>query len=101
MNDTFAQSGIHEKLVAGLGKMGITLPTRIQAEMIPPVLAGKDVIGQSETGTGKTHLAQAFGRACCEHGLKAYFIKMTELRDRMTDARRAGSPAARGRRRSG
>ena len=54
MNDTFAQSGIHEKLVAGLGKMGITLPTRIQAEMIPPVLAGKDVIGQSETGTGKT-----------------------------------------------
>ncbi len=54
MNDTFAQSGIHEKLVAGLGKMGITLPTRIQVEMIPPVLAGKDVIGQSETGTGKT-----------------------------------------------
>lgn len=41
-------------------------------------------------GTGKTHLAQAFGRTCCEHGLKTYFIKMTELRDRMTDARRAG-----------
>ena len=45
-------------------------------------------IGKPETG--KTHLAQAFGRACCEHGTKAYFIKMTELRDRMTDARRAG-----------
>ena len=43
-----------------------------------------------KTGTGKTHLAQAFGRACCEQGLKAYFIKMSELRDRMTDARRAG-----------
>lgn len=41
-------------------------------------------------GTGKTHLAQAFGRACCEHGFKTYFIKMTELRDRMTTARRAG-----------
>ncbi|MCC8045416.1 MAG: ATP-binding protein [Clostridiales bacterium] len=41
-------------------------------------------------GTGKTHLAQAFGRACCEHGFKTYFIKMTELRDRMTDARRSG-----------
>ena len=40
--------------------------------------------------TGKTHLAQAFGRACCEHGMKAYFIKMSELRDRMADARRAG-----------
>lgn len=44
-------------------------------------------------GTGKTHLAQAFGRACCENGLKTYFIKMTELRDRMTNARRAGREA--------
>lgn len=41
-------------------------------------------------GTGKTHLAQAFGRACCEHGFRTYFIKMTELRERMTDARRVG-----------
>lgn len=41
-------------------------------------------------GTGKTHLAQAFGRTCCEHGFKTYFIKMTELRDRMTSARRTG-----------
>lgn len=45
-------------------------------------------IGRS--GTGKTHLAQAFGRTCCEHGFKTYFIKMTELRDRMTVARRTG-----------
>ncbi len=35
-------------------------------------------------------MAQAFGRSCYEHGLKAYFIKMIELRDRMTDARRTG-----------
>ena len=41
-------------------------------------------------GTGKTRLAQAFGRACCEHGFRTYFIKMTELRDRMTAARRTG-----------
>lgn len=54
MNESFAKSGLQEKLVTGLGKMGITLPTRIQTEMIPPVLEGKDVIGQSETGTGKT-----------------------------------------------
>ena len=33
-------------------------------------------------GTGKTHLAQAFGYACCQQGLKIYFIKATELRDR-------------------
>ena len=49
--------------------------------------AHKNLAFIGKPGTGKTHLAQAFGRACCEQGLKAYFIKMTELRDRMTDAR--------------
>jgi DNA replication protein DnaC len=39
-------------------------------------------------GTGKTHLAQAFGYECCQHGLKTYFIKMSELRDRFISARR-------------
>lgn len=41
-------------------------------------------------GTGKTHLAQAFGYACCLHGIKTYFIKATELRDKFTTARRTG-----------
>lgn len=44
-------------------------------------------------GTGKTHLAQAFGYACCQHGLKTYFIKASELRDRFTAARRSGKTA--------
>lgn len=39
-------------------------------------------------GTGKTHLAQAFGYECCQQGLKTYFIKMSELRDRFTNARK-------------
>lgn len=30
-------------------------------------------------GTGKTHLAQAFGYSCCQHGMKTYFIKTSEL----------------------
>ena len=41
-------------------------------------------------GTGKTHLAQAFGYACCQHGMKTYFIKATELRDRFAAAKRSG-----------
>lgn len=45
-------------------------------------------------GTGKTHLAQAFGYECCKHGMKTYFIKMSELRDRFTAARRAGKEAS-------
>ena len=46
------------------------------------------------TGTGKTHLAQAFGYECCQRGIKTYFIKMTELRDKFTAARRAGKEAS-------
>ncbi|MBO4415070.1 MAG: ATP-binding protein [Lachnospiraceae bacterium] len=45
-------------------------------------------------GTGKTHLAQAFGYECCKKGLKTYFIKMSELRDKFMLARRAGKEAS-------
>lgn len=41
-------------------------------------------------GVGKTHLAMAYGRKCCQNGLKAYFLKATELNQRLTDARRYG-----------
>jgi len=41
-------------------------------------------------GVGKTHLAMAFGRACCEKGLKTYFIKASELNDKLTLARSVG-----------
>jgi ATP-dependent RNA helicase DeaD len=54
MNASFSQIGITESLVTGLGKAGITIPTGIQAEVIPLALLGRDVIGQAPTGTGKT-----------------------------------------------
>jgi ATP-dependent RNA helicase DeaD len=41
-----------------LGEMGFVNPTEIQERVIPPLLDGKDVIGQAQTGTGKT---AAFG----------------------------------------
>ena len=41
-------------------------------------------------GVGKTHLAMAYGRLCCEKGLKAYFLKATELNQRLSDARKYG-----------
>ena len=37
-------------------------------------------------GIGKTHLAQAYARQCCLKGLKAYYIKATELRNRLLRA---------------
>ncbi len=41
-------------------------------------------------GVGKTHLAMAFGRECCMNGYKTYFLKATELNQRLTDARKYG-----------
>lgn len=42
-------------------------------------------------GIGKTHLAMAFGRACCEQGNKAYFLKATELNQRLIQSRKNGT----------
>lgn len=42
-------------------------------------------------GIGKTHLSMAFGRACCELGNKVYFLKATELNQRLTQARKNDS----------
>jgi ATP-dependent RNA helicase DeaD len=54
MTDSFATLGINESLAAGLKKAGINAPTGIQAAVIPPALFGRDIVGQSPTGTGKT-----------------------------------------------
>ena len=45
-------------------------------------------------GVGKTHLAMAYGRACCERGLKCYFLKATELSQRLVEARKYGREAS-------
>lgn len=41
-------------------------------------------------GIGKTHLAQAYGRQCCLNGFKTYYIKATELRDKLKKAVASG-----------
>ena len=41
-------------------------------------------------GVGKTHLAQAFARECCERGLQSYYIKARELRDKLMSAIKMG-----------
>ena len=49
--------------------------------------AHKNIIFIGPAGTGKTHLAQALGYECCRHKLKAYFFKMSELKDKFNRAR--------------
>jgi ATP-dependent RNA helicase DeaD len=55
---TFSSLGISEPILKALDKMGFEEATPIQAETIPSALEGKDVLGQAQTGTGKT---AAFG----------------------------------------
>ncbi|WP_136810505.1 DEAD/DEAH box helicase [Desulfosediminicola flagellatus] len=54
MPQTFSDLGLIEPLLKSLEKSGYTEPTPIQAKMIPHVMAGQDVVGQAQTGTGKT-----------------------------------------------
>lgn len=51
---TFADLGVHPRVVATLSRMGIEAPTLIQSRAIPALLEGRDVVGQSRTGSGKT-----------------------------------------------
>lgn len=51
---TFASLGLSASLVDALTGLGYEEPTPIQREAIPPLLAGRDLLGQAATGTGKT-----------------------------------------------
>lgn len=55
---SFKDLGLNENLIRALDDAGWEYPTKIQAELIPPVLDGKHVLGQAKTGSGKT---AAFG----------------------------------------
>ncbi len=52
--DDFAGLGLRPALVEALADLGYEEPTPIQAEAIPTILQGRDVLGQAATGTGKT-----------------------------------------------
>ena len=54
MTDEFYKLGLHPLLVQALTDLEYASPTPIQAGVIPIMLAGQDVIGQAQTGTGKT-----------------------------------------------
>ena len=55
---TFADLGLPRDLLKAVTDMGFVTPTAIQKEAIPVLLAGRDVVGVAQTGTGKT---AAFG----------------------------------------
>ncbi|HEU4977782.1 MAG TPA: DEAD/DEAH box helicase [Solirubrobacteraceae bacterium] len=61
---TFAELGLSETILAAVRDVGYEQPSPIQEQGIPPLLEGRDVIGQAQTGSGKT---AAFGLPIIEH----------------------------------
>ena len=55
---------------------------------LAPIYAHRNLAFIGPAGTGKTHLAMAFGYECCRKMMKTYFVKMTELNDMFTEARK-------------
>jgi ATP-dependent RNA helicase RhlE len=51
---TFADLGLSQPVLQALDMKGYAIPTPIQAQAIPPVLKGRDLLGIAQTGTGKT-----------------------------------------------
>ncbi len=77
------------ELTTAIGRLGFTEPTQIQEEAIPPIMQGRDVIGESATGSGKT---LAFGCGIIEQvvpnqGLQALILTPTrELAEQVRGA---------------
>jgi ATP-dependent RNA helicase DeaD len=77
----FEEMALHESILEALAEMGLTHPTEIQLETIPLIKEGHDVIGQSETGSGKTI---AFGAPLVEktkRGLKIQVMVVAPTRE--------------------
>jgi len=51
---SFETFNLHPSIMAGVRALGYSEPTPIQAQTIPPIMQGHDVIGMAQTGTGKT-----------------------------------------------
>src|SRR3990170_2714648 len=54
LHATFDSLGLDPVLLRAVRALGYEVPTPIQREGIPPILAGRDVIGTAQTGSGKT-----------------------------------------------
>lgn len=90
---TFEGLSIDPRLIDAVGALGFESPTPIQAEAIPPLVSGRDVIGRARTGSGKT---AAFGLPVLERvkgggkAVKALLLCPTrELALQVTDALRS------------
>ena len=87
---SFDSLGVSPTLLRNLTKAGFAEPTAIQAQAIPHALAGRDVLGCAQTGTGKTWLACAFGRQAARLDHSVLYLRMPRLFEDLAMARLDG-----------
>ncbi len=63
--DAFTGLGLPEAIATGLSSLGFAAPTPVQTQAIPALVAGRDILMESETGTGKTFAYLAPAMAIC------------------------------------
>jgi ATP-dependent RNA helicase DeaD len=103
MSASFTMLGLGPELVSALTSLGYEEPTHIQREAIPLLLAGRDMLGQAATGTGKTAafalplLARLpAGRATAHQPAVLVLVPTRELANQVAEAfHRYGSGAGR------
>lgn len=76
---SFQSLGLEPRLLEGVSQMGYTDPTPIQAQAIPQILAGRDVVGVAQTGTGKTaaFVLPMLQRTPTRQGVRALIVTPT------------------------
>ncbi len=92
VNMTFSDFKIADYLKVNIQNKGYQTPTPVQAQSIPPILEGKDLIGLANTGTGKTaaFLIPIINKIFKDHTQKAFIITPTrELAVQINDELRS------------
>lgn len=76
---SFNDYNIDEKLKRNIAEKGYTTPTPIQLKAIPEILAGRDIIGMANTGTGKTaaFLITLINKSYLDHNQKVLIVAPT------------------------
>ena len=77
---TFYDLGLSKLVLQGIEMMGYVMPSPIQEKAIPVLLEGKDIIGQAQTGTGKTLAFGSVLLSCIEksqQGVQALILSPT------------------------
>ena len=76
--------GLSDSLLQAIGELGFEKPTPVQAQAIPLILQGKDIIASAQTGTGKTAafilpILRKLNYAQGEHPRAVVFVPTREL----------------------